>query len=102
MGANAQQDEPLGRFDTLLVMLRVAQCRQVNAAFCLNLGRCAMSYEERLAPPLDGHVLALGYVIEVDLNLGKCQHVSGGRQIGHEIAHDRFGAVGGRQTHAKC
>ena len=57
-----------------------------------------MSDEERLVAPLEGDVLALGDVVEVDLDLGQGKHVSGGREGGDEVSDDRLGAV--RRSHA--
>ena len=52
-----------------------------------------MSDEERFAPPLEGHVLSLWDVGELDLNLGQCQHVGGGGHGVDKVADDVLGAV---------
>ena len=52
-----------------------------------------MADKQRLVAPLEGDVLALGDVAEVDLDLGQRQHIGGGGQRRHEVGDNRLGAV---------
>lgn len=51
----------------------------------LNLLSSPVSDEEGLASPLEGHILALGDVCQLDLNLGQGKHILD-NQPGHQCA----------------
>ncbi|TNN65384.1 hypothetical protein EYF80_024420 [Liparis tanakae] len=93
MRAHAEDDDPAGVLDPVFVVLGVAQLGQVHAGFRGDLLLRAMADKQRLASPLEGHVLAFGDVAQLDFDLGQGQHVGRGAHGGDELSDHRLGGV---------
>lgn len=58
VGADADQDDPLGLLDSLQVVLRVPQLGHLHGGLLVDLLLGSVAHEQRFAPPLESHVLA--------------------------------------------
>ena len=87
MCTDADGDEPLRFLHPHLVRLLVAQLRHVHRALLRDLASRPVPDEQRLVAPLHRHVLALGDVGEVHLDLGERQHVGRRAHRHHELRH---------------
>ena len=67
MGANSDQDGPLGTLDTLLVLFRMSQVADIDALFAVNLRLCAMLNEHWFATPFVGLGFAFGHFVQIYL-----------------------------------
>merc|ERR1719422_207630 len=94
VGAHAEDHQPLGVLDTLGVRLGVPQGGGVTRHLGLNLRGGPVSDEQGLASPLEGHVLTLGDVPQLDLDLGEGQHVLGRGPRADELIDKGLAAIG--------
>lgn len=93
MCAHPDDDDPAGVLEPVFVVLGVAQLRQVHAGLRGDLLLRAVADKQRLASPLEGHVLAFGDVAQLDLDLGQGQDVGRGAHGGDELRDHRLGGV---------
>ena len=98
MGAHTKDNDPLGVLHPLLVVLGVTQLSQVDALLCGDLLLCAVAYEQGFPSPLEGHILALWNIGQLDLDFGQGQDISRGTHRGHELADNRFGSIDGHHS----
>lgn len=93
VGAHTEDDDPLGLDHAILVVLGVTQLGQIHSLLRGDLLLRAVADEQRLAPPLEGDILALGDITELDLDFGQGQDVRGRAHGGHELGDYRLGGV---------
>merc|ERR1711868_264901 len=74
MGADSEDDQPLGVLHTLAVVLGVSQGGWVHGNTVLNLLGCSVTNKQGLASPLECHVLAFWDISQLDFNLGQSQN----------------------------
>lgn len=91
--AHPDDYDPLGVHDPVLVVLRVSQLCDVHSGFGGDLLLCAVTDEQWLASPLEGHVLAFGDVVQLNFNFGQGQDVSGGTHGRNKLSDHRFGSI---------
>ena len=93
VGTHADDNDPFGFCHAFRIVLGVTQLTHVNRGFRSNLLLCSMTDEQRLASPLEGHVLALWDVSQLDLDLGQSQDVSRSAHGGDKLGDYSLGCV---------
>ena len=93
-----QHDQPLGLCGTLGIVLGVTELSNVDRVGLVNLISSAMSNENGLSTPLDGHVASLRDGAKINLDLGKSQDISRGRHVGQKVGHSGLGSDNGQGT----
>ena len=96
MSADTKHNEPLRTLASVHVQLGITQRCRRHGLFPRDLVRRTMSYKQRLAAPLEGHVLALGHLRQLDLELCQRQHVGRCTPRHDKLVNNRLGGVGCR------
>jgi len=94
VGAHSENDEPLCVLDSLLVSLGVPQGGGVHGTALGDFLCGSVPDEEGLASPLEGHVLALRDISQLDLDRGQSQHILRRGPGGDELVDHGLGGVG--------
>ena len=93
MGADSQQNQPLGFLASIIIMLGISKGTYINSLLSFNFVRSTMPDKQRFASPLECDILALGDVSKFYLNFGQSQHISWGTHWRYKLMHYRFGCI---------
>jgi len=97
--ADANHDQPLRPLNTILILLGIPQCLDLDVLGLLDLVRGSVANEDWLASPFDKNVLALRDGAKIDLDLGHSQDIRGCGHVDQEILNRSLRARRRQRAH---